>query len=84
MDIEGSEYEALASMLAWGSFRFINEIWIERHKETWASKTWKNIGGMKSSLHQAFNIISFAGANVKVLEKDDESFASGVSICSLL
>jgi hypothetical protein len=54
LDVEGAEYEVLASMLAWGSFRYVDEMWVEWHEEQWAPTRWKSSLGLQESLKNAF------------------------------
>jgi hypothetical protein len=90
LDVEGSEYETLASMLAWGSFRLIDEIWVEWHTEEWAARSWNATAppaalqqGLKHSLTNAFDIISFAGAKTKFISRDDESYLHDTLLCEM-
>jgi hypothetical protein len=94
LDVEGSEYETLASMLAWGSFRFIDEIWVEWHPEEWAARRWNVAAspagtpselqlGLKHSLTNALDIITFAGAKAKVVPRDDESYLHDTRVCEM-
>ena len=84
LDVESSEYETLASMLAWGSFRFIDEIWVEWHDDIWARESWeKTVGQMRPSLEAALEIASFAGVMAKFVPMDDEPYREDTPSCPM-